>query len=503
MIKGVLVFLIAIIMLPYAYADITVTLTTPDGNIFDANNVAFSCSVAGDSELSSVALYFGNEQTWHLNKTFPVSGNTTSAPFEVTNIPNNNYIWNCKAIAANASEAFSASNKTFSVNVVAQPLPPASEPVVNNPPILIIPIPNQKLFMDETYSMILQDFFTDTEQPNLQFSAAGNLHIKITITNGFATLIPDQGWTGAEKVTFSASDGTQSVSSNEVLLNVTQKEPAFNISTHYPAESKFTLINLNTTFYVNTTTKPLYYSWSLDNLPVGSERTFRLNNAAPGKHNLSVTTSDGIETTKFTWELTVQQQSAAPNNSVLAKPVAAVQQLLCGNKKADAGENCQTCPADAACEKGFSCVKGGKCQKKSILPTLMAIIFSLFALATAGYFGYEYLLKDRLFKKKVDEAKQENEVKEIKKAMEVEQPKKEEPKPAVVIINKPENKPQEKAKPAANKGDPLKDYAQKMIDKGHSREEVYQNLIKAGWPKAKVDGALKSAKVNKQPPSGF
>ena len=48
------------------------------------------------------------------------------------------------------------------------------------------------------------------------------------------------------------------------------------------------------------------------------------------------------------------------------------------------------------------------------------------------------------------------------------------------------------------KEDILKIYVEKMFGKGHSLQEITDNLLKAGWPKAKVDEAIKAVKLNKE-----
>lgn len=184
---------------------------------------------------------------------------------------------------------------------------------------------------------------------------------------------------------------------------------------------------------------------------------------------------------------------------------------ICGDGKKDIAENCANCPKDSPCEKGFNCVSGGKCQKKSAMLLVTAIIFVIMAILTASYFSYEFLLKGRMkniFAKKEGQPLQK-EVESIKQAV---QSISEKPEPIQELdkkkqeVNIPKGqealtKPEVQLKPSKQLGkkeDTLKGYITKMLDKGHPINEIAGNLLKAGWPKDKVDEALKSVKLNKQ-----
>lgn len=184
---------------------------------------------------------------------------------------------------------------------------------------------------------------------------------------------------------------------------------------------------------------------------------------------------------------------------------------VCGDGKKDLTENCVNCPKDSPCEKGFNCVSGGKCQKKSALLLVTAIIFVIMAILTASYFSYEFLLKGRIrnILAKKEEQPLQKEAELIKQAVQsipekpapvqdMEQKKQE---ANIPVEQKPETKPEVQPKPGKQPGkkeDTLKVYITKMLDKGHPINEIAGNLLKAGWPKDKVDETLKSVKLNKQ-----
>ena len=65
----------------------------------------------------------------------------------------------------------------------------------------------------------LKQYFIDPDS-NLSFSVTGNYFINITIENGFVSLYPKKHWFGDENIVFSATDGTNTLYSNAILLNV-------------------------------------------------------------------------------------------------------------------------------------------------------------------------------------------------------------------------------------------------------------------------------------------
>lgn len=504
--KKRIVFLAALMLImPIVYATLNVEITTPNGNAFNQKNVDFTCSATSDNtSLESISLYFGNETTWHENKTATISGLSATQTFSVQNIPNGNYLWNCKAKLTNLTETLANANFTFSVNYIAPP------PAVNHPPELISEIPYKKWYKGENITIILPDYFTDIDKDELTYTVSGNSNIAISIANKVATLAPNNGWTGTEIVIFTANDGNTSTPSNNLLLNVTEKNNHnnnFEISGQYPLESKHASKG-NETFYINVTGQSVTYTWTLNGTVVSTQQRYLLSNIAPGKYTLMVQASNGEKTLNYTWEVTIPNAKTA-TPVIQKKPIIAP---VCGDGKKDANENCETCNKDAPCESGYSCVTGGKCQKKSSLQTIMIIIFALMALATGGYFAYELLLKEKIGnifnKSKPEELGKEVEI--IKKgvaepaAATAEKPI--EIKEATITAEKPlitGNKPEARQPKKVKKEDMLKDYALKMLDKGHREDEIINNLIKTGWPKNLAEEAIKSAKLIKQPRTGM
>src|SRR3989338_8638286 len=428
----ILIFLLLLIM-PLSYAALTVTLGEPAGAVSINSSVTFSCSAASDNSfLALIILYFGTELTWDQNISTGVTGLTNSTSFVVNGIHNGNFMWNCKAVDSLNAESFGLTNNSFSVNV-----PPPTPPKVNTPPTLKSSISQRKWYNENVLNLILQDYFEDVDNDTLTFTVTGNSNINITIQDGYVTLTPPASWVGTETVIFTANDGNASTPSNEVLLNVSQRSPTNQppiLMQNSPSTSIYSPVNIGEVFSVvvnDPENDAISYTWKLDNVLVGNGSSFALNSINLGNHTLIVKYGDDVNFGNFTWTLVVEaplqmqtnnvpvnaNNQNAQTNRLVAKPIVSVS--LCGNSKKDINENCENCPKDAPCDSRFDCVAGGKCQKKSVLTLIVTILFIVMAFLTAGYFSYEFLLKDkiaRLFmKKEVQPTK--TEVESIQKAV--------------------------------------------------------------------------------------
>lgn len=66
----------------------------------------------------------------------------------------------------------------------------------------------------------LNDYFYDIDEDGLTFDVIGNTFINVILDNGLVSFIPDHDWFGTESIIFSASDGNESMNSNEISITV-------------------------------------------------------------------------------------------------------------------------------------------------------------------------------------------------------------------------------------------------------------------------------------------
>ncbi len=96
----------------------TVNLISPEDNHFNfTQNITFKCS-ANDVLLSNITLYVWNSTALY-NTTFrEIAGTNAVAEFNLTNIPNENYQWNCLAYDHNNNFSFASSNYTLTLKEI-------------------------------------------------------------------------------------------------------------------------------------------------------------------------------------------------------------------------------------------------------------------------------------------------------------------------------------------------------------------------------------------------
>ena len=103
---------------------------------------------------------------------------------------------------------------------------------VNDPPVLISPIPNQTWPEDTNKTIDLgsylydADFAVDPNADNFSYNytfvgSSANITIIINQTTGIVRLIPSHNWHGARKIRFDLMDSSSSIVSNDIMLNVT------------------------------------------------------------------------------------------------------------------------------------------------------------------------------------------------------------------------------------------------------------------------------------------
>jgi len=113
------------LILPSGAGDVTsptVTLTSPaDQSTINLTNVTFECSMTEDIQLKNISLYGNWTGNWHLNQTKNITGVSNSTQFNITNLANETYIWNCYACDNSSNCALASSNYSFTINTSYTP----------------------------------------------------------------------------------------------------------------------------------------------------------------------------------------------------------------------------------------------------------------------------------------------------------------------------------------------------------------------------------------------
>jgi hypothetical protein len=98
-------------------------ISPPNANFTNSNDVTFTCNATDSQNVTNITLYHNISQSFGVNQSINTSGTNVQAQFNVTNIEDGNYTWNCLAYNNQSNTSFAPNNFTFVVDT--------TNPVVN------------------------------------------------------------------------------------------------------------------------------------------------------------------------------------------------------------------------------------------------------------------------------------------------------------------------------------------------------------------------------------
>ena len=166
---------------------------------------------------------------------------------------------------------------------------------------------------DSNGSVNLNTMFNDPDGESLTFDSTAVDKVTIYNTNGAMTLVPDQDFNGIRYVNFTATDGTNTIQSSQIMLNVTPVADAPQITSFTPTYSDPKISTTGTQAFTVITsdidgTTPIT-TWYIDGTSQGTGNSFTYNASSAGTFNVTAVASDGTLSDLNEWALTV---SAAP-----------------------------------------------------------------------------------------------------------------------------------------------------------------------------------------------
>lgn len=279
-----------------------------------SNNIIFQCKFTGEV-IANITFYHDISGVLSANQTDSSPVNGTYSSFTLNNIPNGNYHWNCYATTANNTQFSAGSSFSFAINVL--------DP---NTPRFNGTISAQSWAEDTNKSNAfdLDTYFSDPNSDSLTFSISGNSSINITIdSNHFVSFSQPPNWNGAETIFFIASDGTQSVKSNTIVLTVTAVNDApyvkENLSHKSWKQGSNLTIDLDEYFgdadgsLLNYSASTLSYISATFNQATGKVTLAAVSSSWTGTEVVTFTANDGLASIGAnSINLTVTQGNVAP-----------------------------------------------------------------------------------------------------------------------------------------------------------------------------------------------
>lgn len=396
--------------------------------------------------------------------------------------------------------------------------------LANTAPIFEGPILGERLDEGTEETIDLSYYFFDPDGDELNYSVSSTENITIEIEDSIATIIPDSNFSGEEIVIFTASDGSEEVSSNEVNIIVRPRKLPGDInnppelSNVFPVESPVVVeTGQSQEFSIEATdadNDSLQITWFLgDNQVHQNSPTYTFSSENKGNYILSVVVSDQIDDVSWSWQISVTDPIVVEKTKQL--------EAVCGDGIISEGETCVNCPEDVQCAPGWVCdPELETCVPESQLGSIFIYIgLGLIFIFIFGMILTSYL--KRRMNKKIDKIKKEeksvkkdeksdNKQKSVKKDEEKdsklkplsevkkgEKPKKDQTPELPNVpkdkkpIQQPQQKPQEKPvqQPQGSKlrKSLIQDYYNKMKKAGKSDQDIQSNLLKRGWTKEQIN----------------
>ncbi|MFC1801777.1 Ig-like domain-containing protein, partial [Nanoarchaeota archaeon] len=144
---------------------------------------------------------------------------TTGYNFNSTNYADGNYLLNytvTDTFPSSTTQLWNITVRTRSAPVFSGPMP-------------YVPVDE-----GSSATIDLSTYFSDPNNDTLTFTASSANDITVTISNNMATIVPASGFFGSRGITFNATDGLDTTSSNVVLVLVKKSNDAPTITYYTP-----------------------------------------------------------------------------------------------------------------------------------------------------------------------------------------------------------------------------------------------------------------------------
>lgn len=379
---------------------------------------------------------------------------------------------------------------------------------------LLKPIPNftweEDSDLDNAFD--LDDYFSGIDIEGYEYleARAGSLaKFQVEIDNeNDVSFSAESGFRGIGYVIFNASNSSDSLVSNEVMLNITQKQ-VFEISSFSPQNTSLNLIVGSVQVFSVSAPEKAKIKWFLDSKLVSEDKSYSFNAISLGDHGLEAVISKTGETIKQGWKIRVSEIKLPSLNVTLPevpKTEVVLPEIKCGNRIKDEGEDCGNCPEDVKCAENAVC-KGNVCIQLVVEKEEGINLYLIFGiiLATGGIaVGVLFLLKRRkrvkIVRKVIEEKKRAVEEKiedstilrdyfkanatkysleELKRSALQQGWREEQINRVIQDISKAEDVIK-----------PLEDYVRQSLKIGYKREEIEVAAIGQGWSREQVNEAF-------------
>ena len=252
---------------------------------------------------------------------------------------------------------------------------------VNDNPYLITNIPNQSSTINTSFTISINQYFTDIDS-ELNYTINSTSFTINKTSSSSIIIIPNPTFSGTKQVTITATDGSLTATSNAFIINITSStESVLTIEYFSPEDDPTLEVGEDQDFEISpiNNESELTYLWTLNSETVSTSNSYTFTAEEEGTYTLVATVSDDNTTDTKTWTIIVDSDLVTTEEEIRSILTESTNNAICGNGIAESSETCSTCALDVICPSGSICANGA-CQKKQ--SALKGII--ILALVTIG-----------------------------------------------------------------------------------------------------------------------
>jgi len=277
----------------------SVTLNSPEDETTDTDgNVTFNCSATDDQQLVNLTLYVWNSIGLYYNNTVDIAETENSSSWDLTNIPEEDYEWNCLAYDNASQSSWATSNRTLTVNTTEIPETfgvnlnyPDNEALINNDQpdfnFTVLSETNSTNISCELFINNTGYGFNNTVENNTETTITTNDTLDDGLYSWYVNCTDLAGTNQSETRTFT-------IDTQEPEINLISPEDNHNFAsgtTHITFSWDVT-DNLDTNISCNVYTQDSYQETIYCENATACEQT--ISGFSPGSYSYEVNCSDGI-----------------------------------------------------------------------------------------------------------------------------------------------------------------------------------------------------------------
>ncbi|GEM_PF-5223962 len=208
----------------------TAELVSPPDSISNTNGVTFTCNASDNGALKKVEFYWNHSGSWAENGTKPLAGSGCPAFIETqfvqSGLNDGNYVWGCRACDTANNCAFSAANRTITIDT--------------HPPSVTLHSPLSQAYATSTVEINYSASDTNLDSCWYELDGANSTPVSAPCQNWTLNSVPD----GQHALVVWANDSATNQNSAYVSFSVDTTPPQIEFILSTLQDNSMTNVNL-------------------------------------------------------------------------------------------------------------------------------------------------------------------------------------------------------------------------------------------------------------------